>query len=101
MSKYKNIKTRGFASKKEAARNTDLRLLERAGEITDLRQQVRYTFDQLRYPSGRKPSYIADFTYTTREGEFVCEDTKGYSTPLYKLKFALMQYFHNITVLET
>lgn len=100
-SKYSNVRTNGFASKKEAKRYQDLCLLQRAGEITDLKTQVRYTFKQLRYPSGRHPVYIADFEYVTREGERVTEDTKGMRTDVYRLKFALMKFFNNITILET
>lgn len=101
MSKYHNIRTNGFDSKKESNRYNDLCLLVRAGEITDLQTQVRYTFDQLRLPSGRHPSYIADFTYKDKEGEFICEDTKGMRTGIYKLKYSLMLHFFGIEVLET
>jgi len=100
-SKYSNVRTHGFHSKKESNRFDDLVLLQRAGEIYDLKTQVRYTFDQLSYPSGRHPSYIADFVYRDKNGKQIIEDTKGYRTGIYKLKYALMQHFFNLTVLET
>lgn len=40
--KYHNVKTRGYDSAREARRAGELRLLERAGEIRDLREQVRF-----------------------------------------------------------
>jgi len=101
MSKYHNIKTNGFHSKKESSRYDDLVFLQRAGEINNLHTQVRYTFEKLRLPSGRHPSYIADFTYTTKDGKFIVEDVKGMRTGIYKLKYALMMYFHGIEVVET
>lgn len=101
ISKYHNIKTHGFHSKKEYNRYQDLCLLQRAGEITGLEVQVRYTFKALRLPSGRHPSYIADFVYVTREGEKVTEDVKGMQTPLYKLKYSLMKHFFGITIVES
>lgn len=42
-SKYGNVKSGGHASKKEAARAATLKLLERAGKIKDLQEQVTYT----------------------------------------------------------
>lgn len=40
--KYHNVKTRGYASAKEAERARVLHLLERAGKIRDLREQVKF-----------------------------------------------------------
>lgn len=40
--KYGAVKTRGYDSKKEAQRADELRLLERAGEISELQEQVRF-----------------------------------------------------------
>ena len=42
-SKYGNVKSGGHASKKEADRAATLKLLERAGKIKDLQEQVTYT----------------------------------------------------------
>ena len=44
--------------------------------------------------------YKADFTYLTKSGEPVVEDTKGYVTPEYRLKKKLMVLAHNIEIQE-
>ena len=81
-----------FASKKEARRYTELRLLERAGRITNLRRQVRFKLVQT-------VVYVADFTYE-ESGENIVEDVKGFKTPTYKQKRRLMQDQHGITIRE-
>lgn len=37
MSKYKAVRTNGYASKKEARRAEEMKMLERFGEITELK----------------------------------------------------------------
>ena len=81
-----------FASKKEARRYSELKLLERAGRITNLRRQVRYKLVQ-------SVVYVADFTYE-ESGENIVEDVKGFKTPTYKQKRRLMQDQHGITIRE-
>lgn len=96
-SKYGARKTEAggqvFASKREARRYVVLVTMERAGEIADLRCQVRYDLygqgGLLRSPSGRRLQYVADFVYE-RDGKTVIEDVKGMKTPLYRLKWAVM-----------
>lgn len=82
-----------FASKREARRYVALALMESAGEIADLRCQVRYDLygqgGLLRSPSGRRLQYVADFVYES-DGKTVIEDVKGMRTPLYRLKWSLM-----------
>lgn len=90
--KYRNRKTRGFDSAKEANRYNELRLLERAGIIEGLRRQVHFELTPtVREPGktgprgGSKPGrvilqkseYVADFVYC-QNGEIVVEDVKGY-----------------------
>jgi hypothetical protein len=94
-----------FASKKEAKRWGELSLLQRAGEIRDLKRQVRY---DLCVNDIKICSYIADFTYHEHRrvrssvgASFVVEDTKGVRTPLYSLKAKLMKAIHGITIRET
>lgn len=107
MNKYGNTKTMldgmGFDSKKEAHRWRELRLLERAGEISGLQRQVKYEL----VPPQKKPSggaeraiyYIADFVYV-QNGNTVVEDVKGYRNPqsagyakfVIKRKLMLMRY---------
>lgn len=113
-----------FDSKKEYNRWCNLRLLERAGKITDLNRQV--TFELI--PTQREEStevykagpqkglpkpgavleqavnYVADFTYYL-DGEYIVEDTKGYKRgaayQLFIIKRKLMLLVHGIRVKET
>lgn len=122
--KYHNIKTKTFDgiefdSRKEARRWNELKLLERAGEITNLQRQVKYTLipsqyetieryskDGKRLKDGtklieRECSYIADFVYVdNRTGETVVEDTKGVKTKDYILKRKLMLWVRKIKIKE-
>ena len=108
-----------FDSKKEARRFCELRILEKAGEISDLKCQVRYELipEQREwtneiYKSGknkgkfkpgkvleRKVEYIADFVYM-QNGEIVVEDTKGVKTKDYIIKRKLMLWRHGIKIAE-
>lgn len=89
------IGTENFASKREAKRWSELLLLQRAGEIRDLRRQVKIALigksDIIRTPTGQVAHYVADFVYFDyRKGAEVIEDAKGFQTPEYKLKRAIM-----------
>ncbi len=99
-SKYGNRKTTvdgiTFDSVKEAARYSTLRLLERAGEITDLELQPTYVLDVNGHPVCR---YRADFRYREK-GRLVVEDVKGFKTEEYRLKARLMKAIHGIEVVE-
>lgn len=102
MSKYNNRKTVvdgiTFDSAKEAARWCELRLLERAGAIRDLRRQVRYELIP-KQKNERAVNYIADFVYV-ENGKTVVEDVKGYKTPEYVIKRKLMLWVHKIKISE-
>lgn len=99
--KYRNVRTEVdsmfFASKREAKRYTELRLLQKAGQISDLKTQVRYPLDVNGQPVCH---YVADFTYA-EDGSLVVEDSKGYRTPEFILKSKLMRAVHGIEVRET
>lgn len=86
-----------FASKKEAARYIDLKLLQIAGKIYNLELQPRYP---LKIEGVLVSTYVADFSYTTN-GKFVLEDVKGKPTPVYKLKKKLVKALYGIEILET
>lgn len=98
--KFGNVRTevdgQSFASKREAKRFGQLRLMEKGGLIADLKTQVRYPLDVNGQPICH---YIADFTYM-EAGELVVEDSKGYRTPEFILKSKLMRAVHGITVRE-
>ena len=103
--KYHNVKTRGYDSAKEAERARVLHLLERAGKIRDLREQVRIELIPAQYEGGkcveRKVEYISDFFYVDcATGEEVWEDVKGVRTKEYVLKRKMMLYFHGIRIKE-
>nr|DAW70652.1 MAG TPA: Endonuclease [Caudoviricetes sp.] len=107
MSKYhsKKVTVDGitFDSKKEANRYCELRLLERVGEISDLKRQVKFTLIPAQVQNGkvieRKCSYTADFVYREKDKTIV-EDVKGYRTPEYKIKRKLMLHVHGIKIRE-
>lgn len=82
-----------FDSIAERDRYIDLKLLEKAGLISNLKLQVKYELIKAAEAEGVKfPAYgyIADFVYKDKDGDTVIEDVKGMRTPLYKLKRALM-----------
>ena len=94
---------RRHRSAKERARLAELKLLERAGRIQGLSEQVR--FELLPKQEGEYGAfYIADFTYWEND-KFVVEDVKGYKKgtayDLYKLKRKLMLYRYGIHIRET
>lgn len=103
MSKYGNRRTEvdgfSFASKREANRYGELKLLIRAGEIAELALQVKMPVEV----NGRHIcNYIADFVYNDlKANKLVIEDTKGVRTPLYKLKKKLVEAQYRVTILET
>lgn len=80
--KFRNVPTEidgvRFASKREAKRYCDLKLLERAGEIKALRLQPRYP---LTVNSLHVATYVGDFEYVeSKSGRIVTEDAKGVKT---------------------
>lgn len=106
MSKYSAVRTGKYASKKEAKRATELKLLEKAGQIQDLTEQVRFNLIP-RYPSKgkcieRSCDYVADFSYVDRAGgQRVVEDCKGMRTREYIIKRKLMLHVHGIRIRES
>ena len=105
--KYHNQKVRVgdevFDSRREYNRWCELRLLERAGKISDLKRQVRFRLIPAQDVNGtckeRPADYIADFVYT-KDGAQIVEDAKGVRTPEYILKRKLMLWVHGIAVSE-
>ena len=112
-----------FDSRLEARRYQELLLLERAGKITELYRQVEFELIPAQYeeyetreiikrgPLKGQPrvkrrclekacKYIADFTYSDENGEYIVEDTKGDRTDKYIIKRKLMLYFHGIRIRE-
>lgn len=92
-----------FDSMKEYRRYCELRLIERAGAITELQRQVKFELIPAQRIDGkvveRACQYIADFVYQ-ENGKRVVEDTKGVKTKDYIIKRKLMLYIHGIRVKE-
>lgn len=109
--KFRNIKITidgiKFDSKKEAARYCELKIMEKAGHISDLKTQPRFELLPSFRRDGvlqRKIEYIADFMYKTKSGVFV-EDVKSEMTkslPVYRMKKKLFLFkYQEIKFLET
>ena len=91
-----------FASQKEARRYGELKLLEKAGEISDLEVQPAFHLNAS-HPS--QPmfvgKYIADFSYYyAHPRQLVVEDVKGFRTPLYKWKKKHVEAQYGIVIRE-
>jgi hypothetical protein len=119
MSKYRSRKVtvdgETFDSKREYKRWCELKLAERAGEISELKRQVKFVLipsqrekvwnrEKNIFEDGkvieREVSYIADFVYKNRLGLEVVEDTKGFKTKDYIIKRKLMLWVHGIRISE-
>ena len=89
--KYKAIKVTydgiTFDSKLEGARYKVLKMLQEAGEISDLETQVPYRCDVNGKVICR---YYADFRYKVNE-RVIVEDTKGVLTHVFNLKKKLVE----------
>lgn len=89
-----------FASKREAARYGELKLLAEAGKISGLRLQPEW---EIVINGQLVCKYRADFFYT-ENGKAVVEDVKSSGTrkdKVYQLKKKLMAAVHNIEIWET
>ena len=108
--KYNAIKTTidgiTFDSKAESRRYSELKLLERVGDIKDLELQPQF---QIAINGVKVCTYKSDFQYfeklTQTDDETawvnIVEDVKGMKTPVYRLKKKLMKAVHNIEIRET
>jgi hypothetical protein len=107
-----------FDSQKEMYRYQELSLLERAGKISNLKRQVKFTLIPAQYESferisnitgkrlkdgkrviEKECSYVADFVYE-ENGETIVEDVKGCKTKDYIIKRKLMLYVHGVRLRE-
>ena len=96
-SKYKNEKTQVdmyvFDSAKEAQRYRELKLLEKAKQISNLELQPRFLLQDSFRKNGktyRKIEYVADFKYI-ENGRLIVEDVKGLQTDVFKIKHKLFE----------
>lgn len=89
-----------FASRKEARRWQELKLMERGGLITGLERQVPIELIP-KTDKHRARYYVADFVYTDCEtGKRVYEDAKGVCTQTYSLKKAIVYWRYGIEIVE-
>ena len=117
MNKYHNRKVKTsdgciHDSKKEAIRWNELKLMESAGKIHELRRQMEFLLIPPQYEdvvTGKRKKkklveraviYRADFVYHDENGVMVVEDTKGFKTRDYIIKRKLMLYVYGIRITE-
>jgi Protein of unknown function (DUF1064) len=86
-----------FASKKEAARYGELKLLQRLNELSELQLQPQFHIVVRGDMCGK---YIADFSYKDKAGKQIVEDVKGIKTPVYRLKKKLVEALYGIEIVE-
>ena len=87
-----------FDSKAEAKRYSELRLLERAGQIKNLERQPRYDLEVNGVKIG---FYKADFRYWDQaSSQQIVEDVKGMRTPVFAIKAKLMKALHRVEIVE-
>ena len=97
MNKYRNkkviVEDYVFDSIEESRRYKELKLLLRAGKISNLELQPHFLLQDSFKKNGktyRKIEYIADFKYIENEKTIV-EDVKGIQTDVFKLKHKLFE----------
>lgn len=98
-SKYNNVKTDGYDSKKEAKVAKDLQSLERAGNIKNLQEQVPIVLVE-GHSGVRGIKYVADFVFEDPDGKEHIMDAKGMKTSVYKLKKKMLFLLHGKTIEE-
>jgi hypothetical protein len=119
--KLTTVKGKQFHSKREALRYLELDAMQQAGEISDLRLQVKIPL-QVVGPDNRAGwiigHYIADFVYWPYKSDLPCvepvgdpiqhpvpgatvEDSKGYRTAMYKWKKRHFEAQYNMKIKET
>ena len=92
-----------FASKAEAKRYSELRLLERAKEISGLQLQIPFELMAYSEDDSMAPTvghYVSDFVYRDTNNKLVVEDVKGFRTPLYKWKKKHFEIQYGIKITE-
>ena len=90
-----------FASQREGKRYLELKALEKAGKILQLRLQPEYPLHagDLDNEPARLGVYRADFEYL-QDGQQVVEDVKGFKTPLYRWKKRHVEAQYGIEIRE-
>jgi hypothetical protein len=94
---FRTKKYKGSDSKTEYQRLQQLKLLEKAGEIKNLQEQVFFelqpSFKNNQGKTIRKMEYTPDFVYfDCKLKAMVAEESKGFKTEGYKMRSKLFQY---------
>ena len=97
MNKYRNRKivvdNIKFDSVLEANRYQELKLLQKAKQISNLKLQVPFVLQESFKKNGKTYQairYIADFKYT-ENGKTIVEDVKGMQTDVFKIKHKIFE----------
>lgn len=99
-----------FDSKAELRRWEELKLLQKAGEITGLERQREFPLAfngrpvlirSARYRNGRVCTYTVDFAYTTSHGQPIYEEFKGFDTSESRLRRAVVEALYDIKITVT
>lgn len=86
-----------FRSQMEGRRYVQLKVMQQAGAISDLKwQEPTFNF---RHNGVWIASYTPDFTYT-ENGQYVVEDVKGYPNDRYPMKKKMMLAFYGVKIRE-
>jgi len=103
-SKYGNVPKGWKQSTKEYNRSLELKMLEKAWIITNLRSQISFLLQEwfvYDWKKEQKMTYKADFVYD-QDGKMIVEDVKGYKTEVYKMKRKMLLFRYSyITFIET
>ena len=98
-----------FDSIRESKRYCELKILQKAGKISNLQLQVPYKLVDSVYLDGRKKPairYVADFVYwiyTSDDYYTIVEDAKSphlRTNQAYRMKKHMMKAFHGIDITE-
>lgn len=107
--KYRNKKTRGFDSKREADFYDKLCCLKNAANpaerVVQIETQVKFELIPAQRGADGKVieracTYIADFRVTFADGHVEVIDVKGMKTDVYKIKKKLMLQVHGVQIKE-
>ena len=98
MNKYRNVRTYGYSSRKEADYALRFQALAKCGEISDYVEQMPFTLLEGKGKT-KGIKYIADFCWRDQDGYHVA-DVKGMRTQVYNLKKRMMFLIHGIEIEE-
>jgi len=83
-----------FASKREMHRYLELKLLQRAGKIKDLKLQPKFILLPA-FKEHKAITYRPDFIYHDVEAnKLIVEEVKGFATREYKIKAHLFEHLY-------